>query len=293
MSKRLFHLALGLLLLAACSTQKETPAPTQPKVTHIDRMWPKRNSKLPFPTAVTPGTSSKTTSKEYKPAKGRWKELLDSIMLAMPDTVTLDDAAMKRHHLDTTSRRIIIEPPHISVDSLVMLRELWSGIIKDPASKRKSEYVKDEHGNYIAICYEDSYGIEIFKTVDNAERRRHNRAIYWRGSKELPANYMASDSTVHLYQWIDNLPQLPYKGGDRDYIDAIAVLKQELGLSPEGHTKVRFVVEADGTVSNAHIIRSHSPREDYFATVIATYLLKFTPPTHQGKPCRIVYQIPL
>lgn len=183
--------------------------------------------------------------------------------------------------------------PYISIDSLTIMRELWESVITSPSSKRKAELVETDYGN-IAISYEDSYGLEIFKIVDHAEKgKRYKGAVYWRGSKELPANYMVADSTTHLYQWIDNPPQFPYKGGDRDYVDAIAVLKQELGLSPKGHTKVRFVVEADGTVSNAHVIKSQSPREDYFAMVIVTYLLKFTPPTHRGKPCRIVYQLPL
>lgn len=295
MNKRLFHLALGLLLLlAACSTQKESPAPTQPRVTHINRMGSKRNTKLSPQTVVTPGTSSKTTTKEYKSAKDKSKELLDSIMQAIPDTVTLDNAAMKRLHLDTTSRRIIIEPPHISADSLAMIRELWDSIVNDPFLGCYEITFIDEQGNETKGWMHDDYGVILIKTVNTPPRSINNKtAKYWTGSKALPANYMTTDSIVHLYQWIDNMPEFFYKGGDRDFDDAMNAFKPRLGLSKGRHTVVRFVVESDGTVSNAHIIKSHSPREDYFATVIATYLLKFTPPTHQGKPCRIVYQLPL
>lgn len=121
MSKRLFHLALGLLLLTDCSTKKEAPAPTQPRVTHIDRMWPKRNSKLPFPTAVTPGTSSKTTTKEYKPAKDRSKELLDSIMRAMPDTTAT--AKPKEHIYARYRNKTVKTAPY---DPIVRMREIMS-----------------------------------------------------------------------------------------------------------------------------------------------------------------------
>ena len=196
--------------------------------------------------------------------------------------------------LDSTSQRIIVEPPYISADSLAMIRKLWDSIINDPDLGYNKGYIIEESGKKIEVRYRDDYGIQIIKTVGfTSHGVSHKNGIYWSGSKVLPANYKASDSTVRLYRMVDNMPEFPYREGDRDFDDAMNRFKPQLGLSHGRHTMVRFVVEADGTVSNAHIIKSHTPREDYFATVIATYLLRFTPPTHQGKPCRVVYQLNL
>ena len=196
--------------------------------------------------------------------------------------------------LDSTSQRIIVEPPYISADSLAMIRKLWDSIINDPDLGYNKGYIIEESGKKIEVRYRDDYGIQIIKTVGFPSHGvSHKNGIYWSGSKVLPANYKATDSTARLYRLVDNMPEFPYREGDRDFDDAMKAFKPQLGLSRGRHTVVRFVVEADGTVSNAHIIKSHTPREDYFATVIATYLLRFTPPTHQGKPCRVVYQLAL
>lgn len=193
---------------------------------------------------------------------------------------------------DSASNRVIIEPPYISADSLAMMRELWDSIFNYPYSRRGGFITEDKLGRRVAVCYEDSYGVTLVKTVDHPfAGRKYNDGVYWRGTKELPANYMVSDSTAHLFQLVDNMPQFPGKGGDRNFYDTREIFNSKLTL--KGDAVVRFVVEADGTVSNAHVIQGSTPREDYFARVIATYLLRFTPPTHRGKPCRVVYQLEL
>lgn len=215
-------------------------------------------------------------------------DILDSISRAS----TMNATEISK--LDSTSQRIIVEPPYISADSLAMLRKLWDSIINDPYLGYSKGYISDESRKKIEIYYREDYGVIIMKTVGlSSQGVSHKNGIYWSGSKVLPANYKASDSTARLYRMVDNMPEFPYREGDRDFDDAMKAFKPQLGLSRGRHTVVRFVVEADGTVSNAHIIKSHTPREDYFATVIATYLLCFTPPTHQGKPCRVVYQLEL
>ena len=215
-------------------------------------------------------------------------DILDNTNRAL--TMNLEEISK----LDSTSQYIIIEPPYISADSLAMIRKLWDSIINDPYLGYSKGYISDESGKRIEAYFREDYGVIIMKTIDLPSRGvNYKNGIYWSGSKVLPANYKAKDSTVRLYRLVDNMPEFPYREGDRDFDDAMNRFKPQLGLSRGRHTMVRFVVEADGTVSNAHIVKSHTLREDYFATVIATYLLRFTPPTHQGKPCRVVYQLAL
>ena len=239
-----------------------------------------------------------TGCSSYKKTKGLSIAPIEKINTSMDIHDSINKASTMNlkgiSKLDSTSQRIIVEPPYISADSLAMIRKLWDSIINDPDLGYNKGYIIEESGKKIEVRYRDDYGIQIIKTVGFPSHGvSHKNGIYWSGSKVLPANYKATDSTVRLYRLVDNMPEFPYREGDRDFDDAMNRFKPQLGLSHGRHTVVRFVVEADGTVSNAHVIKSHSPREDYFATVIATYLLRFTPPTHQGKPCRVVYQLNL
>ena len=203
-------------------------------------------------------------------------------------------AVNKVPYLDSASKKIAIEPPYISADSLTMIRELWDSIVNDPLLGYFKVVFVSEDGTETEGYMHEDYGVIIIKTVNQPSRGIDYRGgIYWTGTETLPANYMSSDSAMRLYQFVDNMPEFPYRDDDRSFDDAMNAFKPRLGLSKGRHTVVRFVVEADGTVSNAHIIKSSTPREDYFARVIATYLLRFTPPTHRGRPCRVVYQLEL
>lgn len=259
MNRQLCYFGFCLLLLAGCTSCKEQKEMLIDPIGRID--------------------TSRAT-----PVLDR----LDSLKQAAAQAVN------KAPYWDAASKQIVIEPPYISADSLTMIRELWDSIVNDPyLGCYKVVFVSEDGTETEGYMHED-YGVIIIKTVNQPSRGIYNRSgIYWTGTETLPANYMVSDSAMHLYQFVDNMPEFVYRGGDRDFDDAMNAFKPRLGLSKGRHTVVRFVVEADGTVSNAHIIKGYTPREEYFARVIATYLLRFTPPTHRGKPCRVVYQLNL
>ena len=153
-----------------------------------------------------------------------------------------------------------------------MIRELWDSIVNDPLLGYFKVVFVSEDGTETEGYMHEDYGVIIIKTVNQPSRGIDYRGgIYWTGTETLPANYMSSDSAMHLYQFVDNMPEFPYRDDDRSFDDAMNAFKPRVGLSKGRHTVVRFVVEADGTVSNAHIIKSSTPRENYFARVIATY----------------------
>lgn len=259
MNRRLCYFGFCLLLLTGCTSCKEQKE-------------------------ILIGTIGRIDTSRATPVL----DLLDSLKRAAVQAVN------KVPYWDSVSKQIVIEPPYISADSLAMIRELWDSIVNDPLLGCYKVVFVSEDGTEIEGYMHNDYGKIIIKTVNQPSIGINNRGgIYWTGTETLPANYMSSDSAIHLYQFVDNMPEFVYKGGDRDFDDAMNAFKPRLGLSKGRHTVVRFVVEADGTVSNAHIIKSSTLREDYFARVIATYLLRFTPPTHRGKPCRVVYQLKL
>ena len=77
MNTRLFLLGLCATLLVACSTQKETSAPKQPRVTYIEPLSAKQHTKLSAP-IVRPSTTA---------AK------------AMPNAITLKKPSEKKEHI--------------------------------------------------------------------------------------------------------------------------------------------------------------------------------------------------
>ena len=259
MNKGLCYFGFCLLLLTGCTSCKEQKE-------------------------ILIGTIGRIDTSRATPVLDR----LDSLKQAAAQTVN------KVPYLDSASKKIAIEPPYISADSVAMICELWDSIVNDPHLGCYKVVFASEDGTETEGYMHEDYGVIIIKTVNLPSRGINNRGgIYWTGTERLPANYMSSDSAIHLYQFVDNMPEFPYRDDDRSFDDAMNAFKPRLGLSKGRHTVVRFVVEADGTVSNAHIIKSSTPREDYFARVIATYLLCFTPPTHRGRPCRVVYQLEL
>ena len=259
MNKRLCYFGFCLLLLTGCTSCKEQKE-------------------------ILIGTIGRIDTSRATPVLDR----LDSLKQAAARAVN------KVPYLDSASKKIAIEPPYISADSLTMIRELWDSIVNDPLLGYFKVVFVSEDGTETEGYMHEDYGVIIIKTVNQPSRGIDYRGgIYWTGTETLPANYMSSDSAMRLYQFVDNMPEFPYRDDDRSFDDAMNAFKPRLGLSKGRHTVVRFVVEADGTVSNAHIIKSSTPRENYFARVIATYLLRFTPPTHRGRPCRVVYQLEL
>lgn len=259
MNIRLCYFGFCLLLLTGCTSCKEQKE-------------------------ILIGTIGRIDTSRATPVLDR----LDSLKQAAAQTVN------KVPYLNSSSKKIAIEPPYISADSLTMIRELWDSIVNDPLLGYFKVVFVSEDGTETEGYMHEDYGVIIIKTVNQPSRGIDYRGgIYWTGTETLPANYMSSDSAMHLYQFVDNMPEFPYRDDDRSFDDAMNAFKPRLELSKGRHTVVRFVVEADGTVSNAHIIKSSTPRENYFARVIATYLLRFTPPTHRGRPCRVVYQLEL
>jgi protein TonB len=67
-------------------------------------------------------------------------------------------------------------------------------------------------------------------------------------------------------------------------------MEQQMGM--EGKAVVKFVVNEDGSITNATLIRSDSPGFGKEALKVVTKLPKFEPGMQQGKPVKVYFVLP-
>lgn len=69
--------------------------------------------------------------------------------------------------------------------------------------------------------------------------------------------------------------------------------KEALEAKQEGRVIAQFVVEKDGCISDAHIVKSVSPALDAEALRIVNAMPNWTPGRQNGKPVRVKYTVPI
>ncbi|MGQ8337347.1 energy transducer TonB [Sunxiuqinia sp. A32] len=98
-----------------------------------------------------------------------------------------------------------------------------------------------------------------------------------------------------VFYIVEEMPEFP--GGELALRKFIAnsiqypVVAQENGI--EGKVYVRFVVNADGRVSNAEVIRSVDPALDKEAIRVVSNLPIWKPGKQRGKPVRVAFSVPI
>ncbi len=103
------------------------------------------------------------------------------------------------------------------------------------------------------------------------------------------------EEDTQVFFIVEDMPEFP--GGDlalRKYIaNAIKypVIAQENGI--QGKVYVTFVVDKDGSVSDARIARGVDPSLDKEALRVVNALPKWKPGKQRGKPVRVSYTVPI
>jgi TonB family protein len=106
-------------------------------------------------------------------------------------------------------------------------------------------------------------------------------------------------STGHkIYTFAEEMPQLPGGGGTQALVQAvqskISYPKAASGeLLPGGRVFATFVVDTDGTVQDAKIVKSLSPTFDAAVLAAVRQLPRFEPGKHGGQPAAVAYTIPV
>jgi TonB family protein len=101
--------------------------------------------------------------------------------------------------------------------------------------------------------------------------------------------------TDGAYQTVDEMPVFP--GGDQalmKYIaDSIRYPNEAKAKGIQGKVIARFMVKADGSVSDVSIVEGADPFLDKEALRVVQMLPKFTPGKLKGKTVPVWYMIPI
>ena len=119
---------------------------------------------------------------------------------------------------------------------------------------------------------------------------------------ELKAEAKASDATAPadttknvVYDITETLPQFPGgQGVMMKYLAAnIKYPASAVKAKKQGRVIVAFVIQKDGSVTNARIVKSVDPELDAEALRIVKAMPNWTPGTQDGKPVNVNYTIPV
>lgn len=103
------------------------------------------------------------------------------------------------------------------------------------------------------------------------------------------------ESSQQIFTVVEEMPKFP--GGDAELLKFIAksikypVIAQENGI--QGRVICSFVVNRDGTVVDAEVLRGVDPSLDKEALRVISTMPKWTPGKQRGKPVRVKYTVPI
>jgi protein TonB len=105
----------------------------------------------------------------------------------------------------------------------------------------------------------------------------------------------ATGMTDGAYQQVDEMPVYP--GGDTALLkylaDSTHYPKDAKTLGIQGKVIVRFMVKADGSVSDVSVLKGATPSLDKESIRVVKTLPKFTPAVLKGKTVPVWYMIPI
>jgi periplasmic protein TonB len=112
-----------------------------------------------------------------------------------------------------------------------------------------------------------------------------------------PPDTLLSDTlridSNYVYNFADSLPVYP--GGPTAMMKFI---RENITYSPnwheiQGKVYVTFVVEKDGSITDVKVLRSLATPLDQEAIRVIKLMPKWKPGTHEGKPVRVRYNLPI
>jgi len=103
------------------------------------------------------------------------------------------------------------------------------------------------------------------------------------------------ESAQQIFTVVEEMPKFP--GGDGELLQFInkgikyPVIAQENGI--QGRVIVTFVVNRDGSVVDAEVVRGVDPSLDKEALRVISTMPKWSPGKQRGKPVRVKYTVPI
>lgn len=120
--------------------------------------------------------------------------------------------------------------------------------------------------------------------------------------EEIPFEYSGEDKsapmdadTDQVFQVVEVDPEFP--GGIealyKYMVDNVKYPEKAKADKIEGRVFVAFVIEKDGSVTNAKVVRGVSDEIDAEALRVVSAMPKWKPGTQQGNPVRVQYNLPI
>lgn len=120
----------------------------------------------------------------------------------------------------------------------------------------------------------------------------------WESAEDADNNQPTAITTPKdrpVYEAVEQMPQFP--GGDAELLKYVAshILYPENAAKNniQGRVVVKFIIEADGSVSDVTILRGKDPELDQEAIRVVKTLPAFTPGKMNGQPVAVWYTFPV
>ena len=111
---------------------------------------------------------------------------------------------------------------------------------------------------------------------------------------EMP-NAMAVDTKEKAFDVVEQMPQFPNGAAAlmKFLSENVRYPEEAHKAGVQGRVIANFVVEKDGSITNAKVFKSVSPELDAEALRVICSMPNWTPGMHNGKPVRVKYTIPI
>jgi len=141
---------------------------------------------------------------------------------------------------------------------------------------------------------EDNVQIEQQEIVTSEDDQRAAQAQTY-VAPAAAAQEEEEESSQPIFTIVEEMPKFP--GGDAELLKFLSssikypVIAQENGI--QGRVICAFVVNRDGSVVDAEVVRGVDPSLDKEALRVVNTMPKWTPGKQRGKPVRVKYTVPI
>ena len=196
--------------------------------------------------------------------------------------------------------------PLLVIDGKVATREQLQAM--DQKTIDHINVVKTSEGNKdLRRVYGDKFnadtsnGIIFIITKEYAksdERKKDYVVVVKKSDNEAAATDTSTPNLTETDKTFDVVEQMPeFPGGTSELMKFLSMnikypeAAEKAGL--QGRVVVTFIVEKDGTVSNAKVVKSVSEELDAEALRVINAMPKWKPGMQKGQPVRVKYTIPI
>jgi TonB family protein len=161
----------------------------------------------------------------------------------------------------------------------------------DNVSVIKNEDVLKEYANHFNA--DTSNGILFIKTMESTKNSGKELA-----NVTVVANRLEKEADTAKEEAFDVVEQMPeYPGGLPELMKYISMNvhypEAAMKTGTQGRVLVRFIVEEDGTVSDARVVQRVSDELDAEALRVVNAMPKWTPGRQKSQPVRMKYTLPV